>query len=195
MSWRRPVAALASILLLGTACASTQAARARLSALTAEMDALRYPRPIDEVWQAVRLLLSGRGYLLAGEDARAAGKVAPPGGIMGRLVSPARETRPYEPTPGLLQQLGIASGEAPPRGLSLDTGWSDRYDRYHADALELPDGVRVVLWRFDLDPVANEPKGAVRDPEMELALARRLAPEAAARIEAGLGPPGSEASR
>lgn len=187
----RVLALLASMPLLAAACASTEAARARRETLTAQLDGLRYARPLDEVWREVRLLLAAKGYPLAGEDARAAGGAAAPGGVVGRLVSPARATRPYEPAVGVLEQLGVLSGDgrAAPKGLSLDTGWGRDGDRLHADALDLPDGVRVVLWRFEEDQGLSHPKPPERDLATELALARRLDPVAAERIDGVLARP------
>ncbi len=172
-------------------CASARAARAREQRLAAELDALRYEQPPGEVWQAVRQLLADRGCPLAGADADAVGQKT---GVLQGLLSPAKETHPSRADAGLLQQLGVVGGAAaaPAEGsVALDTDWRRREgDRYHVDGLAGPDGFRVIFTRIVLDP-SNYKETRTRDLEMELALARRIAPQAAERIERSLGGAGS----
>jgi hypothetical protein len=182
------VAALLATLL---GCASWRAERARHGRLEAELGALRYARPLDEVWLEVRRLLADRGFPLAGEDAKAVGQ--DDGSFLSRMLSAARETRPIEygvmpglgtGTTGVLPGLrGDASEPSgPPQGLMLETGWHQD-DRYRAEAFVENGGIRVVLTRFvreGQDPVGKPS----RDLALELELARRVEPDAAARIEA-----------
>jgi hypothetical protein len=165
---------LAAALLLGSAaCASVQASRARHEALQAELDALRYDRPIDESWPEVRKLLAERKYPMTGEDARAVGQKEE----LLDFLSPSRETRD--------SRSGVRS---------LQTGWGPGNQRYRAEAI--PDGDR---WRVALTAIVRENPSDVyretsrRDLDLELELARRLDPEAAKRIEDALGAPGSTA--
>ena len=174
------------------ACASAQASRARQERLRAELDVLRYSQPPAEVWQQVRQLLADRGCLLAGGDAKSVGQDS--SGFT-QFLSAARETRPYSEEEGLLQTLGLMASPKPGFGegsVSLDTGWRRREgDRYHVDGLVMPDGFRVIFTRVEQD-ISNYREIRTRDLEMELALARRMDPGTAARIEASLGgaPPG-----
>lgn len=186
---RRAFATLALLALAAAVagCAGLRARRVRAERLEARLDALRYARPLDEVWQEVRLLLDAQGYPLAGADAEAIGRKPP--AFAERLFSPARETRPYREEAGLLQRLrGEGAAADGPRGLSLDTGRRRAGDFLHADAIEDGGGVRVLLWRIEDDPTEHRGRPA-RDLELELALARRVAPAAAAEIEAALASP------
>ncbi len=174
-----------------SACASVRASKAHEQRLAAELDALRYDRPPAEVWQGVRQLLADRGYPLAGADADAVGQQA---GVLSGLLSPARETRPYQEETGLFQQLGIVGnrpGKPAEGSVTLDTSWSKKQgDRYHADGLAGTDGFRVIFTRVRLDP-SNGREERTRDLDLELALARRIDPQAAARIESSVGIPPS----
>lgn len=170
-----PTAWLAAAALLATSsCASMQAARARREALTAQLDALRYPRPLDEVWAEARRLLAEKGYPLAGKDAEAVGQTP---GFLASIFSPAKETRPD-----------------PAGGQFLESGWGPGQLRYRLAATGDGTGCRVLFAALQEDPTEHgrDAGQARRDAEMELELARRLEPESAARIEAALppGPPG-----
>ncbi len=182
-AWILACAAAAS-----SACASARAAKAREQRLATELDALRYDRPPAEVWQGVRRLLADRGYPLAGADADAVGQET---GVLAGLLSPAKETHPVREEAGLLQQLGMLGGPAPVRpaegSVSLDTDWSRKKgDRYHVDGLAASDGFRVIFTRVQLDP-SNAREARTRDLELELALAQRIDPPAADRIERSVG--------
>lgn len=177
----------ACLLVVAGGCASWRAAQARQERLRAGLDGLRYSVPPAAAWQEVRRLLADRGFPLAGEDAAAVGQKGL--GIAG-LLSPARETHPYEESVGLLPGLLSKPATRSDGSVSLDTGWRNAGDRQHVDGLVEKDGFRVVFTRILQDP-ANPRNEAQRDLEMELELARRLDPAAAASIEAGLpGAPG-----
>src|SRR5262249_57550168 len=91
---------------------------------------------------------------------------------------------------GLVEALGLMGGPKPKGGegsVSLDTGWRRRQgDRYHVDGLVMPDGFRVIFTRVEQD-ISNYREIRSRDVEMELALAKRVDPGTAARIEASAG--------
>ncbi len=165
-----------------SACASMQLSKERRDRLQRELDAYRYQQPPPEVWQQVRLLLAGRGYPLAGTDAEAVGQKS---GGLAMLLSPAKETYPYRPDSGLAQKLGIAGEKPVPRddgSVSLDTGWKNTGERFHVDGLVSDGGFRVVFTRVVQD-ITDHHDQATRDVAMELALARRLDPHAADRME------------
>lgn len=185
-SWLAALAVAAS-----SGCASAQASRARTERLESELNALRYAQPPGEVWQQVRQLLADVRCPLAGDDAEAVGQKT---GALAGLLSPAKETHPYRADSGLLAQLGVAGGK-PPKvaegSVSLDTDWRRKEgDRYHADGLVEPGGFRVIFTRIQFDP-SNYKETRTRDLELELALARRIDPQAAERIESAAGAPGS----
>ena len=164
----RPLAWLTAALLLGsTACASVEAARAREKYLTAQLDALRYARPIDEIWTEVRTLLAAGKFPMTGDDAKATGQGQE---FLGVIFSPSRETRD--------SRSGVRS---------LDTGWGPGNVRYHVEAIPEGGRWRVVFTAIVRDPGQLYTEGRGRGLDMELLLAKRLDPEAAARIEAGPG--------
>ncbi len=175
-----------AIALASSGCAAAKAELARKQRLEAELDALRYPQPQAEVWQAVRQLLADEGCPLAGADAEAVGQKS---GVLQGLLSPAKETHSLRSDVGLLQQLGLAGGlppQAAEGSVALDPDWRRKQgDRFHADGLVEPDGFRVILTRIELDP-SNFRESRTRALDAELALARRLAPDAAARIESSV---------
>jgi hypothetical protein len=180
----------AALLAASTGCATLRASQARATALRVQLDAYRHQKPMDEVWLETRKLLADRSYPLAAEDAKAVGQAEM--GFGDRLLSPARDTYAYGADVGLLQKLGVfdKKGGSGPAGRSLDTGWRRERDRYHADALQEEAGVRVVFLRISENSTDHREGAPVRDLELELALVQRLDPEAAARIEAGLGAAG-----
>jgi len=165
----RPAAwLLAGLLAAPAGCASFAAGRARDAYVARQLDELRYAKPIDEVWLEVRRLLAEKGYLLAGEDAKAVGQDR---GFLGRLFSAAVETR----------------GEGPDRRY-LETDWGERRDRrlrYRADGSSEGEGCRVVITAISQSAAEPSEDSRYRDRAMELDLVRRVDPEAAARIEAG----------
>lgn len=179
---------LAAALLAAAACASLQGGRARAQRLQERLDAFRYDKPLPEVWLEARRLLADRGYPLAGEDAKAVGQKEM--AVTERLLSPAKETYPYGEDVGLLQQLGVVGrghDKGSQAGLSLDTGWRRTRDRYHVDGLQEEGGCRVVFTHV-VEDLTDHRGQASRDLELELALAQRIDPAAAARIEGDAGP-------
>jgi hypothetical protein len=157
---------VAGLVVATTACSSTEANRARTGYLRPQLDALRYEKPIDEVWREVQRLLSERRYPLSGKDAQAVGQ---PDRLLWRILSPAKET----------QDDGRG-------GRFLETGWSKSV-RYRVDGTADDAGCRVVFTAIAEDLTEHgRDASRHRDLDMELELARRLAPEAAAHIESGL---------
>jgi hypothetical protein len=174
---------LVAALVATGGCASWRAERAQQGRLGKELDALRYTRPIDEVWLEVRRLLAERGFLLAGADAEAVGQSEK--ALVGRMFSPARETRPLQA--GVLPGLGNL-GSSTPIGLVLETDWKAN-DRLRAEAIE-DGGIRVILTRLvreGTDPMGTPSRERAFDLELELA--RRVDPAAAGRIEAAAASP------
>jgi hypothetical protein len=142
-------------------------ARARAGYLGRELGHLNCGRSLDEAWNEARRLLADRGYPLAGADAKAVGKPRNP---LVAIFTPARSTR---------------AGE---RGSwTLETGWL-RSRRYRLSGSPEAPGCHVTFTAIAEDLTehgrdsSQEPH---RDLELELELVRRLAPEEAARIEAG----------
>lgn len=169
-------AALA-LLALGGGCAAQRAAAERARLLQGQLDEVRYSRPLDEVWAEARRLLADRGYPLAGADAEAVGQKP---WFLSGIFSPAKDTRPD-----------------PAGGQVLETGWgpgSPAALRYRLQGSAGGSGCRVVFWAVPEDQTEHGRDGRPprRGLDMELDLARRLDPEAAARIEAALaqGPGG-----
>lgn len=160
--------AAAAVLAISSGCA-VFAASARAERLQAQLDAVSLERPLDELWPQVRHLLAERGYALAGSDAEAEAQA---GVDLIGFLSRAKETTPT--TRG---------------GRRLETGWDGRRVRYVAEAI--PDGAG---WRVNLTAVHEHLTEhghdgyANRDPELELELLSRIAPERAAvvRERAGL---------
>jgi hypothetical protein len=167
-------AGLAAGLALAGGCATMRARRARAEALLAQLDSLRYQKPLAEVWQEMRRLLHDRGYALAGKDLEALGTDAPSGLLT--LLGPAKATEP-----------GLAGG------LVMESGWGRGMvrSRYKVEGFEDAGGSRVVFTaiREDLTERGRDGRERARDLEMELALAWRVAPEDARRIEAELDRP------
>lgn len=156
--------AAAALALTSAGCASIAAKRARTRYLDAEMKALRYAQPVEQVWgEVIRLLKDERFPLMEKEG---------PGGIQGVVVglfTPARAT------------------SVSPKGVwALDTGWRRDDSRVHAEAAPAEGGTQVVLTRIHRDKTNYGNDESKRDLDLELALARRLAPEQAARIEGGI---------
>lgn len=165
----RPAAWIAVALVAGSAgCASTQAKRQREEYLEARLDTLRYRKPLDEVWPEVRRLLAEKGYALAGKDAEAVGESH---GILFSIFSPAKETR---------------ADDAGAR--FLETGWRKDQTRYLVEGFPDEAGSRVVFTLLREDPTehGHDARERKRGVELELELARRVDPEAAAGIDAGL---------
>ncbi|BDG01201.1 hypothetical protein [Anaeromyxobacter oryzae] len=159
-------AALASVALAAAvlACVGPGSERARQEKLARELDGIRYEQPLDTVWTTVIRLLADRGYPLAGKDAELVGQSV---NLYDRLTSKARETE-----------------TAKDGTRTLETGWLAGI-RYRAEAR--PDG-RVAFTKIHED-LTEHRRDAASEPgvEMGLALAQRLAPDKAARIEAAAG--------
>jgi len=179
---------MAAGLVAATAgCAAAQARKARARELETQLDAFRYQKPLDEVWQQARLLLAEQGYPLARADAKAAGQAEM--SWVERLASPARATSAGAPQGDLLQMLGLVEkspAEKPSSDLqSLDTGWNGYGERYHVEGMKDGGGCRVIFTHIKADRTDRREE-RTRDREMELDLVRRADPEAALRIEAAL---------
>jgi len=178
-----------AFLLAASGCASLQASRAREKALVAQLEAFRYEKPLDEVWQQARRLLAELGYPLASDDAAAVQQKET--SLVERIVSPAKDTRPRSADVGLFQRFAGAgsSGRAlgPDDERFLETGWRRQGDRYRVDGLHDDRGCRVLFTRIFQDRTDHRDVPE-RDLEMELDLARRVDPEAAVRIEAAVEP-------
>jgi hypothetical protein len=178
----------AALAVAASGCASLHAQKARQEQLRRDLDALRYARPLDEVWQEARRLLADLDYPLAGKDAEAVGQR--PMSFAERVLSPARETSAGDSASGLLQRLGVGKGASSSDATqSLDTGWNKYGERYHLQGWAEGGTSRVVFTHLKEDRTDRHAE-ATRDLEAELDLARRLDPEAAQRIEAGLASSG-----
>lgn len=168
-------ASLAAGLALAGGCATMRASRARAEALRAQLDSLRYRKPLAEVWQEVRRLLHDQGHALAGKDLEALGIEAGATGLLTLLTS-AKETEP-----------GLGGG------LVMESGWGRGLvrKRYKVEGFEDAGGSRVVFTRIpeDQTELGRDGRERARDLEMELLLAWRVDPEAAGRIEKAVEPP------
>ncbi len=162
---RLPTAALVATLAVA-GCATVRSQMAQDRYLYQQMDALRYHKPIAELWPEVQRFLYHRGYPLVGADAKAVGQ---DDSLIRDLFSP-----------------GHATWATPGGGWQLQTGWGDGRRSYRADASPDPRGVRIVLTAVDEDLSSSAGFVANRDTAMELALAHVLAPDEAKRIEDGL---------
>lgn len=149
--------------VLCAGCASLAAQRARTSYLDAQMKALRYAQPVEQVWAELAAMLKERGFPLA--DAKSTAGL----GIVTSLFSPARATA--------VSSSGV---------WTLDTGWARDATRVHAEATSRDGGTQVVLTRIVRDKIDYGSGEPHRDLDLELELARRAAPDQAARIEGGL---------
>jgi hypothetical protein len=167
-------AGLALGLALGGGCATMRASRARAGALRAQLDALRYKRPLAEVWQEVRRLLHDQGYGLVGKDLEALG-IEGPSGLL-TLLGSAKETE-KDVTGALVLQSGWGQGLV--------------RKRYKVEGFEDAAGSRVVFTRIpeDQTEIGRDARDTARDLEMELLLAWRVDPEAAGRVEKAIEPP------
>jgi hypothetical protein len=161
-------AALA-LTLAAPGCASFSKYRARAAQLRIEMEAYRYPQPIELVWPQVQRLLADKGLDLAGADAEAVGQKKP--GTLGRLVSAATETH----------RTGAG-------GRLLETDWNRNGLRWRAEATPDAGGLRVVLTQIKrkADEVGDD-EVTLREYGLELDLLYRIDPEAGEKIEERAG--------
>jgi len=165
----RPAAwTTAAFVVASAGCASMKAKRAREEYLQSRLDPVRYRQPLDEIWPEVQKVLAANRYPLVGKDAEAVGEEHV---IIYSLFSPAKETQPD------------GSG-----GKVLETGWRNDSTRIRAQATPDESGTRVVLTLLKEDPTEHGHDARERKPavDLELQLAKKLDPEAAADIEAGL---------
>jgi hypothetical protein len=165
----RPAAwTTAALLAASTGCASVKAKRERDEYLQTRLDSLRYQQPIEEVWLEVRRLLAANRYPLIGQDGEAVGESH---NILYSIFSPAKETSP--------------DGNG---GRFLETGWRKDSTRYRAEGSPEGPGWRVVFTLLKEDPTehGHDARERKRGLELELQLAQKLDPAAAADIEAGL---------
>ncbi|ACG71785.1 hypothetical protein AnaeK_0546 [Anaeromyxobacter sp. K] len=165
---RTPWIAAAALALALSGCASVAAQRARTRYLEAELDRLRFPQPAEEIWGDVRRLLMKNEFPLADEE-------DPREGIQGLVVNLFTPARPTE-----IDRAGRRT---------LDTGWRKDQTRVHAEAAPGEGGVQVRLTRLVEDQTEHGRGKPYRDVDLELELARLLAPQEAARIEAGIPKP------
>jgi len=169
-------AALVALLAAASGCATT-AGQARARRLEAALDARPVTRPLDEVWGEARRFLAERGYGLAAEDAEAVGQEHT--GLLQSALSRARAT---DTTPG--------------GGRRLETGWAGDRSRFVAEATPAGGGFTVRLTRIRehlTQPLRDGERR--RDPDLELALLRRLDPAAAAEVEGAASAPAAPVPR
>jgi len=185
---RFPLLLAGALLVAASGCASMRVSQERTRYLTTQLDGLHYARPMPEVWLEVQHLLAGNGYPLTGDDAAAAGQTE---AFLQSIFSPAKETR-IEPRGGRsvafpdFARRKDAPADGPGKWF-LETGWSDRAIRYRADGSTDGKTCQVTFTAIVQNPNEKGHDGERhRDLDMELDLARRVDPEAVARIEAGL---------
>lgn len=158
-------AAALALTLAGPGCATYSKYRARVAQVRVEMEAYRYPQPIELVWPQVQRLLADKGLDLAGADAEAVGQKKP--GTLSQLVSAAMATH------------GTGAG-----GRLLETDWNRNGLRWRAEATPDAGGLRVVLTQIQRKSDEVGYDGAtLRDYELELDLLYRIDPEAGEKIE------------
>jgi hypothetical protein len=165
----RPAAwTIAAFVVASAGCASIKAQRAREDYLVSRLDSVRYPQPLDEIWPEVQKVLAANRYPLVGKDAEAVGEEHI---MLYSLFSPAKETEP--------------DGNG---GRILETGWRKDSTRIRAQATPDEMGTRVVLTLLKEDTTEHGHDARERKPavDLELQLAKKLDPAAAADIEAGL---------
>jgi hypothetical protein len=137
------------------------------------LDSIRYQQSLDEVWYETRRMLVDLGIQLAPADLESIGR-GNAAGILVTLFTPVRQTAPDG-----------AGGRA------LETGWHGRTvirTRYRVVGSSDGSGSRVVITAIEEDATehGHDSSRRSRAVELELDLARRLDPAAAARVEAAL---------
>jgi hypothetical protein len=163
-------------LLLASGCATAQSKRR--DTLLQEFQTFTYDKPLDEVWQEARLLLAERDYMLVGEDAKAVGQTKY--SAIEQALSPAHETSTDDYDAATFQ---ILSGTKHKDRQWLDTGWDYYRQRYHLEGRRLPEGCQVLFFKLKQDLASGGFTTRERDVEMELDLARRVAPARAQELE------------
>jgi len=176
------LAALGLLLLAAvtatSGCAGARAAKAAEARLQGQLAGARCDKTLDEAWDEARRLLAERGYPLAGPDAKLAGQEAgileragDAGGVLGKMLTRARQTREE-------------GGER-----VLETAWY-RHRRYKLVGSAGAPGCHVTFLAIREDqyePNRDTWEAPLRDLQAELELLRRLAPDEAARIESASG--------
>jgi len=174
---------MAGFFVAASGCASVRAQHARNRELAKELADFRFEKPIDEVWQEARLVLVAAGYQLVGADATAVGQSNP--NAVARIFSPAHETAPGVGGDNVLGKVGLFKDPGAGGGRQyLDTDWNQYFERYHLDGYNYGDSCRVIFMHVKGD--RDHQDVWTRDYEMELDLIRRVDPDTAARMEAGL---------
>jgi hypothetical protein len=175
---RRPtVLLLVGLAAVTTSCASARAARDGQRRAEAAVDAIRYRQPLPEVWDQLRRMLNTYAMPLAPDDLEAIGASGPMG-LLVNVFTPAK-----------------ATARDPVGGQVLETGWVGRKIvrvRYRVWGVEDTLGTRVVITAIEEDTTerGRDSSNRRRAVDLELDLARRLAPDAAQRAEAALAAPG-----
>jgi len=173
------LAALGLMALAGaTGCAGLKAAKAAEARLQGQLAGARCEKTLDEAWDEARRLLAERGYPLAGPDAKLVGqetgileKAGDKGGVLGLMLTKARQTRDE-------------GGER-----VLETAWY-RHRRYKLVGSAGAPGCHVTFLAIREDqyePNRDTWEAPQRDLLLELELLRRLAPDEAARIDSAPG--------
>ncbi|WP_242341377.1 MULTISPECIES: hypothetical protein [Anaeromyxobacter] len=154
-----PSRVLACAVLLAAGCAAAQ----REARLRAALDAQGLSRPLAEVWPAALRLLDERGFDLGSDDGVSIGKA--PLGTVSQLLSQARDTRTVKGGRWVAE---------------TDLDGSDV--RYRVEGTELGGGsCRVIFFKI-AGTLEGRDEREHRDVELELELARRVDPAAAARL-------------
>jgi hypothetical protein len=166
LSARHVVVAATALLLAG--CASTRLAAAQDRYLQEKLDTWVYPKTCKELWPDVVRLLASKGFSLAGEDRVVAGE--PRQSDFMAAISEGFETR-----------------QTYDGGLVLGTSWNKNWVRYRASGAVIGRGCSVTFLR-DVQPDTDDPGKMVTttDYDLMMELLRRVDPQAAAGIEAGM---------
>jgi len=155
-------------------CAGLRASEARDGYFQEQLASSPYPQACDRLWPDVLRLLAAKGYALAGRDRQIAGEPSASG--VDRTLSNATETRP------------TADG-----GLEVATAWNygpENPTRYRVTGTPAGPGACWVtftrVWQGVVDPASHS---TARDWQLQLKLLQVVAPEAAAKLEAGAPKP------
>jgi hypothetical protein len=162
------VALWAAMALALGGCASARVAAARDGYLQTELETWVYPQPCGTLWPEVLRQVASEGFALVGADRAAAGK--PPQSGVANFFSEGYATR--------------ATSEG---GLQAASDWNRSWVRYVANGTPSGAGCTVRYTRVT-QPDTDDPGKVFSAPDWEMALAllRRVDPQAAARVEAGI---------